>query len=292
MLKLKQPTDSYEKTLEICFKGITGNNELLNNVRSAKHILQNHADCYAKLAPMEKLHVIPAIRHKKEDDPIVLGNLKKSDLIKLYENYFNNNKKNSRHIYDSLMAAAGGKCPYCGGIGNPRNLDHYLPKGHYPQFSVLPINLIPSCRDCNMDGKGDSFAVNEPEQILHPYLDNDRYFNEQWIFAQYTAGTDDEPGVIEYFVQAPDHWEYAQKLRVKKHFNDFNLGSRFSRQAASDLDPYLSQIQELSKQNLDFKEINDVILKPVINAIPFINHWKRVMCLALMNHPISLPRTK
>jgi hypothetical protein len=82
--------------------------------------------------------------------------------------YFVPEEKPARTIYDSLLNSAKEKCPFCGGIGTPRNLDHFLPKAHFPQFSVLPRNLIPACRDCNMDGKGHAFATNAEDQIILP----------------------------------------------------------------------------------------------------------------------------
>lgn len=47
-----------------------------------------------------------------------------------------------------------------------------------------------------MDGKGEVFARNEAEQIIHPYLDDSRYYDEQWISARYLAGKNDEPELL------------------------------------------------------------------------------------------------
>lgn len=283
MLKLEQPAYSCEQAIDMCRQGITGNDELLQRVNDDRHLLQASAVGYTASASTEELYTIPSTPNRRGYDPVVVGQLKKSDLLKLYSAYFVNKDKPGRVIYNTLMAAANEKCPFCGGIGRPRNLDHFLPKAHYPQFSVLPINLVPSCRDCNMDGKGDDFATNEAEQVLQPYLDNERYFSEQWIFARYIADTGGEPGVIEYFVQPPEHWEDAQKLRVKKHFNDFNLGLRFSKEAGPRLVTYLAQIKALLHISLELEVAKNTILQPAIDAAPFVNHWERVMCLALTN---------
>ncbi|MGE4544139.1 MAG: HNH endonuclease [Pedobacter sp.] len=282
MLKLKQPAYSSEQVIEMCRQGITGNDELLQKVDNDMHLLQASAVGYTASASRGELYTIPSTPNGRDHDPVVVGQLKKSDLLKLYSTYFVKEDKPARVIYNALMAAANEKCPFCGGIGRPRNLDHFLPKAHYPQFSVLPVNLVPSCRDCNMDGKGENFATSEAEQVLQPYLDNDRYFNEQWIFARYTADTGGEPGVIEYFVRPPEHWEDTQKLRVKKHFNDFNLDLRFSKEAGPRLVTYLAQIQALLQIPLELEVAKSTILQPAIDAAPFVNHWERIMCLALM----------
>lgn len=282
MLKLTQPTYAYVDALALCRDGITGNRGLLQKVNNAGPALQAHAQMYEASGRTGELFTIQPLQIQDEDDPIVLGQLKKSDLIKLYGNYVVGQKKPAREVYDALMLAADEKCPFCGGIGRPRNLDHYLPKAHFPQFSIVPMNLVPSCRDCNMDGKGEGFATTEAEQVIQPYLDDDRFFNEQWLHARYLPGNDIEPGVIEYFVSPPDYWEPAQKQRVEKHFKDFELALRFSKEAGPRLAVLMAQYQALLENQVDDATSKNIIFQSVINASPFINHWERVMCVALM----------
>ncbi len=283
MLRLGMPPYTYSQALDCCINGITGNTDLLQKLGDNYVLLENVAAFYVASASIGELYTIQATQNNQNDDPIVIGDLKKSDLIKLYSTYFAKKGKPARIIYDAMMAAAKEKCPFCGGIGRPRNLDHFLPKAHYPQFSVLPLNLVPSCRDCNMDGKGSDFATNEEDQVLQPYLDHDRFFSEQWVFASYLPGVGPEPGVIEYFVDPPEYWSNAQKRRVEKHFNDFELGLRFSKEAGPRLVTYLAQMRELMGIPLSIEVAKSVILQPVIDSSPYVNHWERVMCLALMD---------
>ncbi|USN55667.1 MAG: HNH endonuclease [Candidatus Peribacteria bacterium] len=39
-------------------------------------------------------------------------------------------------------------CPYCN-LEWTNEIDHYIPKKEYPEYSVLNINLIPICTSCN-----------------------------------------------------------------------------------------------------------------------------------------------
>lgn len=282
MLRLPEPRYTSAQAIDACREGITGNNELFQKVSDESQALQDHAVAYIASASTGELYTIRPIPNHRDYDPLVVGQLKKSELIKLYSTYFVKPDKPGRTIYTALMAAANEKCPFCGGIGRPRNLDHYLPKAHYPQYSVLPVNLIPSCRDCNMDGKGESHATCEEEQLLHPYLDHERYFEEQWLCARYLTGENDEPGVIEYFVKPPENWTGAQKRRVRQHFDDFDLGLRFSKEAAARLTTILAQIQSLTTLQLPSATVKSTILQPVIDTAPFVNHWEAVMCQALM----------
>ncbi len=39
-------------------------------------------------------------------------------------------------------------CPFCGSPEEPDTLDHFVPKDHWPEFSINPNNLVPQCRGC------------------------------------------------------------------------------------------------------------------------------------------------
>ncbi|MGY6275717.1 HNH endonuclease [Methylomonas sp. MgM2] len=282
MMQLSEPKDDFTKVLDACWEGITGNNSLKNRLSDSRAALENEATNYVALGAVGELYSIHATVHAKDVDPIVVADLRKSELVNLYETYFRGIEKPGRIIYDALLASANEKCPFCGGIGRPRNLDHYLPKAYFPQFSVLPKNLIPSCRDCNMDGKGPGFATTAGDQIIQPYLDSAHFFEEQWVFANYKPGNN-EPGVIEYFVNPPEHWDEFDKCRVKKHFNDFDISIRFSKEAGARLITLMPQIDSLLSIGLTIEEIKTTLLQTSIDSSPFVNHWERVMCLALMN---------
>lgn len=46
------------------------------------------------------------------------------------------------------LLASTDQCPYCG-FGEPRDLDHYLPRSVYGDLAIYPRNLVPSCSPCN-----------------------------------------------------------------------------------------------------------------------------------------------
>jgi hypothetical protein len=62
------------------------------------------------------------------------------------------------------------------------DLEHFLPKGKYPQFSFTPENLAVSCADCNkIKGTHDTLKGNPPVRypkassrfkMVHPHLDS------------------------------------------------------------------------------------------------------------------------
>jgi hypothetical protein len=271
MMRMSEPNITHDEALQSCRNGITGNGQLLKRLNRAAVELGVHANNYHTLATSGVLYTIPP------NLPVV-GQLTKDDLIKLYE-YYLVGKLPGRSLYDALLAAANEKCPFCGGIGRPRNLDHFMPKTRFPQFSILPINLIPSCRDCNMDGKGQAFARTAQEQILHPFLDAAHFFEDQWLFAEYITD-DNDPNFIRYYTNPPAAWTAVDQNRVRQHFIDFDIAQRYTTQAGSHLPEIEAQLSTfLEVDTVDsFKQL---ILQPVIDAATFTNHWKRVMYLAI-----------
>ncbi len=286
MMRLNNPNYSFENTLDECIAGITGNTSLKNKVVSSKPTLIAAGDGYLNVAGAGKLHTILPINTDVDDDPVVISSLKKSDLVKIYEQYFVPKKKPARKIYDALKNAAKENCPFCGGIGTPRNLDHFLPKTHFPQFSVLPHNLVPSCLDCNMGEKGQAFATNEEDQIIQPYADKDIFFSEQWIFATYHESNGAKPGEFEYYTLPPNNWSTVDKARVRKHFKDFDLAKRYGTKAGEQLGVVLPQIESMKRKGLDNETIKSILLQPVIDKVPFANHWHNGMYQALINSPL------
>jgi hypothetical protein len=155
----------------------------------------------------------------------------KKELKDVYSSHMVERAKPARAIYDSLLSQAPlGRCPFCG-FGHASTLDHYLPKAKYPQFSILPFNLVPSCKDCNTS-KGTAIASIAEEQSLHPYFDHQDFINDQWLYAEVIQMT---PATIRFFVKAPEHWDDISKIRVQSHFNAFKLASRYSLEAGDQL---------------------------------------------------------
>lgn len=281
MIKLNAPSYNFLQTLEHCIEGITGNNALKAKVNHSKDALNVQSHNYLTSAQTGELYTFSPLRCARGADPTVIDNLTKSELVKLYDLYLVKSGKPGRSVYNSLLLAADEKCPFCGGIGRPRNLDHFLPKAHFPLFSVVPNNLVPSCRDCNMDGKGQYFAVNKSQQVIQPYLDDMKFFDEQWIFASYTSGENNEPGTFIYFVNPPDYWDDDDKNRVITHFTDFELAVRFATKAAEELATSLAQIDLLKELGISNSQVKQTLVDPVIDEAPFVNHWRRGMYQAL-----------
>lgn len=280
MLRLSEPSYTFTKSLEDCAEGMANYTPLKGKIATGKAALLAAGDIYSTVGRAGELHSIRPFSGEPEDE--VIAGLTKADLVKVYEQYFVPQEKTARKIYDSIMNAANEKCPFCGGIGTPRNLDHFLPKAFFPQYAFMPLNLVPACRDCNMDGKASAVITSAEEQPIQPYLDDSKFFGEQWIFATYHAAADGSPGQCRYFANPPMSWSATDRRRATHHFETFDLANRYSVKAAEHLVTVLTQVNNLKRFGLSDADVRSTLLQPGADFAPFVNHWQRSMYQALM----------
>lgn len=134
-----------------------------------------------------------------------------------------------RHIYDAIMGLApNSRCPYCG-HRRVRQLDHFLPQSKYPSFTVSPLNLVPSCSDCNKD-KLDGDANQLTDLPLHPYFDD--IDNTCWLKAQVLP----EPGSVFLFYVDPNcGLPPVDMQRLQSQFRKLALDELYTTEANDEL---------------------------------------------------------
>lgn len=225
---VKKPSYRADLVLKMCIDNIK--DTTLNQKLTATIPLLNLASAdYDLRGTATTLFEISAFLGKKED--IVTGGVTKKELTSLYSTYFVPADLQTRQVYDALINLAPNRiCLLCG-FGNVYTLDHYLPKAKFPLYSVVPQNLIPACRDCNM-GKLASYSTKVDQQSIHPYYDKDIYFTEQWLFA---TVLETNPVSLSFHASPPEGWLYPDPDRVIAHFQEFHFSSRLSVQAATEL---------------------------------------------------------
>jgi hypothetical protein len=270
------------KVYKVCINSISKNNVDLYHrfIQCSLDIFRNSREYEAKAHNLQ-LYQLQAGEY--QDTDLIIKNVNKSNLITLYDNNLVKNK-NGRVIYDRIKSlAAHDICPFCG-LTEVTHLDHYLAKTQYPQYSVLPINLVPACSICNTI-KGSKVALTFDEQVLHPYFDNERFTNDQWLYAK-VSNTDilsDEPQEFEYFVTPPNHWDNESQLRVKKHFDIYQLSSRYKVQASSAFSDKRYYIRQFLNRNDYQGLIQDLRASEQSCSYNYINSWNRAFHGALLD---------
>ncbi|HDH0806954.1 TPA: HNH endonuclease [Klebsiella variicola subsp. variicola] len=95
-----------------------------------------------------------------------------------------------KQIRTHYLKEQGKHCAYCRmynhtSHGLSWDIDHILPKDHYPQFLFQPLNLIISCKECNRAKSDKVFLVDKNQvgkykypknsdafKIIHPHFDS------------------------------------------------------------------------------------------------------------------------
>ncbi len=125
-----------------------------------------------------------------------------------------------RTVLDQLRGHGLDLCPACGEAGAPQTLDHYLPKGRYPEFSIEPANLFPMCDACQ-GAKKEKTGDAAGRYFIHPYFDT---FSRPQIVSVSITPPYDSPG----FLLAPHpELEVVEAVLVGSHLRELDIHERY-----------------------------------------------------------------
>jgi hypothetical protein len=168
-----------------------------------------------------------------------VGRVTKKEMEDVYTKRMVKKNGPGRAIYDKLMSSPRhGQCPLCG-QRMVSTLDHYLPKAYYPALVVTPINLIPSCSDCNR-AKLDDVAATAEEQTLHPYFDSVE--SDVWLFATIRESI---PAFATFSVRTSARWTTLKDKRVRHHFKVLKLAALYASHAAVEMRAIQQRLAQL-----------------------------------------------
>lgn len=192
-----------------------------------------------------------------------------TEMRKVYDEKFARANTVGRKYYEAIKAQVGrGMCPICG-IRPVATLDHYLPKAKVPTLSVTPCNLIPSCRDCNMDKK-ESMELTPDATPVHLYYD--RLSDEPWLFVRIGKNLE-----ITYYVSCPEHWESSLRRRVEGHLDIYHLHALYSAHAATELEDKKGMWKRLLILGAEREIFNDICeMRNSVEAND-LNSWKAAL---------------
>ncbi len=162
-------------------------------------------------------------------------------------------------------------CPQCR-ISEAFELDHFLPKESYPEFSIYSRNLVPSCGRCNSLKGPDASA-----QYLHAYYDQiprRRFLN---------ASVQLRPGIV-WVSFTVDVTKIDEPLagKITYQFAALHLGERYSMQAAERLGSYAPSLERTfatSGVNGVKADLRALLRSTMNNGV---NHWEVVFLIALL----------
>lgn len=215
----------------------------------------------------EQFHLFPARN-------LAASNVTAKELVTVYKR-MSSAKEPGRKYYDILKSSAPhDECPFCA-HGVVKTLDHFLPKQSFPVLSVLPLNLVPSCRDCNTE-KLTLVPSSSDEEIFHPYYDN--IDGDNWLKATVLQIA---PVALTFSVDAPAHWSNPKKARIENHFDKLKLGMLYSTQAARLLTGIKSQVQSLYGAGGTVAVRKHLEESATTWSVPNMNSWQAASYRAL-----------
>jgi hypothetical protein len=185
-----------------------------------------------------------------------------------------------RLYYDRIRSSAPlNQCPICA-ERIVSTVDHYLPKESFPQFVVLPINLLPVCKDCNFD-KLNFLPATANEQLFHPYYDN--VSQDIWLEASivYT-----QKPIAKFSVVAPTTWPAVLTGRVETTFRILELAKYYSKISAQILEEMKYRLEPLfqAKGNTGVRQYlhDEVPSRVAVNP----NSWKAALFRTMANDAV------
>lgn len=184
-----------------------------------------------------------------------------------------------KQIWDLQDDGIKGICQYCG-IGKPISFDHYLPISVYPEYSVLAINLIPCCIDCN-EKKKSYWKESGERGIINFYLDN--ISSTQFLFGK-VKFVKETPCVRFEINNNNDGINDGLFTIITNHFKRLKLIHQFDSEASDELGAmyttfttYIDKTTQLDMKNKLIKDATQLQLQFGVN------YWKAVMRLTLAN---------
>jgi hypothetical protein len=113
-------------------------------------------------------------------------------------------------------------CQYCGLNPAPRTFDHYLPKGAFAEFSMLCLNLVPCCSDCNQL-KHEAWLLNGQRRVVSFYYDT--LPTTQYLFASVTLNSG--VPIAEFSMSGNAALYGGLQTTIQNHFEKLNLLERY-----------------------------------------------------------------
>lgn len=144
------------------------------------------------------------------------------DLLSLYSYQNSKLTKFRRQISTDTSSTYQATCQYCT-INSVNSLDHFVPKDLFPEFSVHPNNLIPSCTECNSK-KLVRWINNNQHFFLNLYID--LLPNNQYLFVELNVVSLNNID-INFKVENVNKIPISLYTIINSHYTELDLFQRF-----------------------------------------------------------------
>jgi hypothetical protein len=166
-------------------------------------------------------------------------------------------------------------CPNCT-LTDCSQLDHYIPKTEFPEFSANPRNLMQCCSICNQK-KLDRWLNGKQAIFLNLYLDE--LPQEQYLFVDISIKNG--VPIIKFYLKNQTNIDPILFSRIESHYRELDLCKRFVERADSVISEILRNYKaamQASTTDAVFIEMLASIAKQEQKDFGF-NYWKAILAL-------------
>ncbi|CAA0243949.1 HNH endonuclease [Tenacibaculum maritimum] len=204
----------------------------------------------------------------------------KADLIKLYSYKSKKMQELKIAVTTTERNRLLNTCQNCT-IGEVNSFDHFVNKEEFPEFSVHPKNLFPSCTKCN-SYKGQEWREHGQIKYLNLYFDE--LPEEQYLFVDVQVFNNDVV-TTDFYIANPNGIDPIFFSRIEKHYNNLRLCERFKENA----DNVISSLENTIKicaGKLSLEDITNIINEKCEKDMVYygFNYWKSILEKALINN--------
>lgn len=169
-------------------------------------------------------------------------------------------------------------CPACGAPTVPETLDHYLPKGKYPHFSVTPVNLTPMCDPCQRRKCEKTGDQQTPRFFIHPYFD--AFSIEQIVCLQINA-----PFTTPTFsLFSNPGLTAAESVLVDSHLRELEISRRYVRFFRNEWRRLIRNVAKMRAKGLDV--VDNIETWQTGYADPTPNGWHHLFYAAVTENAV------
>ncbi|MDM1283979.1 HNH endonuclease [Acinetobacter towneri] len=186
---------------------------------------------------------------------LIISASEKSDLLSLYS--YKNSKLTAfrRAISTDTSSTYQATCQYCT-VNSVNSLDHFVPKDLFPEFSVHPSNLVPSCTECNSK-KLVRWLNNNQHLFLNLYID--LLPNKQYLFVELNVISLNKVDV-NFKVDNPNNIPVQLYTIITSHYTELDLFQRFKDKSSDIIIELTNSIQSSLSNGVSLPMIQQIIL--------------------------------
>lgn len=204
----------------------------------------------------------------------------KADLIRLYSYKSKNIQKLKVLVTTTERNRILSTCQNCT-ISEVNSFDHFVNKEEFPEFSVHPNNLFPSCTKCN-SYKGQEWREHGQVTYLNLYLDE--LPEEQYLFVN-TEVVNNDVITTEFYLDNPNGINPVFFERIQNHYSNLHLCRRFQENA----DTIITSLENTIRTYADKLPLEDIVELVIENSERDMeyygyNYWKSILEIALMQN--------